>query len=352
LKIYTAAMKYGYSNARVKGMESKLISSSVMKSIEDAKDVDSMLSILFQTDYNAAILKFGGLEINTTMLDFAVSENLASNLNKLADITPNDEKYIIEHMISGFDFNNIKMVLEAIDRHKKFDSISKYIVSSRRFGSDFLQDVMKADNINDAFSKLLRNRQYRNVLSKAYEAYKKTTNVMDAITTIDMEHYKEIGDLSIELTKTHHKSAKILKMDIDMRNIITLLKAKKVEMNFVDISANLIKNGSLSLKYFSEIYNNSDDINSFALKINEFDLKDAVLVYSENNHMLPFEISMRNQIFNKSQKLLEASVLSLNALVDYVYLKEAEVFTIRALIKGKEYGLSKEDISRLIIWRL
>ena len=61
---------------------------------------------------------------------------------------------------------------------------------------------------------------------------------------------------------------------------------------------------------------------------------------------------MRNQIFNTSLKLLRTTVLSFGALVDYIYLKEIEVFTLRALIKSKEYGISKEDLSKLIVWNL
>ena len=61
---------------------------------------------------------------------------------------------------------------------------------------------------------------------------------------------------------------------------------------------------------------------------------------------------MRNQIFNTEPKLLRLSVLSFGSLVDYVYLKEIEVFTLRALIKSKEYGLTKEEISKLVVWNL
>jgi len=68
--------------------------------------------------------------------------------------------------------------------------------------------------------------------------------------------------------------------------------------------------------------------------------------------LLDFEISMRNQIFNASLKLLRLSSLSFGSLVDYVYLKEIEVFTLRALIKSKEYGLTKEEVSRLVVWNL
>jgi vacuolar-type H+-ATPase subunit C/Vma6 len=346
-------MKYGYSNTRAKAMESKLIDSNTMKSIADAKSVDAVLAILFQTDYSSAIVKFGGLEISHTLLDFAISENMAERVNKLAQITPDEDKHIIRKIIARWDLSNVKLVLQAIDRKKPFDAISMYVISSGEFNANFIRDVMKSDNIEDAFATLMRNRTYRPILASALAAYKKSKNVMDAIAKLDEEHYKDLGELSLELVKSHHaQSALLLRLDIDMRNMITLLRAKKTKLKFSDVSANLIINGNVTIKQLERIYNNSDDVISLASKSKIFDLKVAMDAYKNNDQLLSFEISMRNQIFNTSEKMLKTSVLSLGTLVDYIYLKEIEVFTLRALIKSKEYGLSKEDISRLIVWNL
>ncbi|MGD0729111.1 MAG: V-type ATPase subunit [Candidatus Micrarchaeaceae archaeon] len=350
MSLYKNAIKYGYSNTRTKAMESKLIDTSTMRSIADAKDVDSILSILFQTDYNAAITKFGGLEISPLMLDFAVSENMTERINKLAQITPKSDQHIIKKLTARWDLNNVKLVLEAMDRKKPFESIERYIISSSEFNPSLLREVMKYDNIEDAITRLMRNKHYRPMLAKALVSYKKTGNVLDAMATLDIEHYKDLGDLVAELGKD--KSVELLKMDIDMRNMITLLRAKRKMLKFSDVSNNLIENGNMSKRELLRIYTIASDVTSFVLRSKSFDLKDASEIYNQNGQLLTFEISMRNQIFNQSLKLLKTSVLSLGALVDYIYLKEIEVFTLRALIKSKEYGLSKEDIQKLVVWNL
>ncbi len=347
-----AALKYGYSNTRAKAMETKLIDSSVMRSIADAKTVDEVLAILFQTDYNAAIVKFGGLEISNVMLDFAISENLAQRLNRLAEFTPKSDRHIIRKIIERWDLGNVKLVLEAAERKMAYDAISRYIVSSDEFSAESLKEAMRNEGVEHVLEYLMHNRTYRDMLSGALAAYKKTRNVLDAIAMIDSMHYKELGELSLELMKGHDKSAQLLRMDIDMRNIITLMRAKRLGLKFADVSKNLIKNGDVDSRSLARIYNSSDDVVSFVLKTKSFDMNGAVEVYKQNGQLLSFEISMRNQIFNMSRKLLRTSVLSFGALVDYVYLKEIEVFTLRALIKSKEYGLSKDEISKLVVWNL
>jgi vacuolar-type H+-ATPase subunit C/Vma6 len=352
LTLYGRAMKYGYSNTRAKAMESKLIDTATMRSIADAKDIDSVLAILFQTDYNAAITKFGGLAISPIMFDFAVSENMAERINKIAQITPKSDQHMIRRIIARWDLSNVKRVLEAIERKQSYDAISRYIISSTEFTPIILQDAMRTGSIEGALTMLARNPNYKNILDAALVAYKRSGNLLEAMAALDIEHYRELGDLVLELAKKHDAAAAIMRMDIDMRNILTLIRAKRKNLKYADTSPNLIKNGDIELKALAKQYSSSDDVLAFANKIKGFDLKNAAEVYSENGQLLSFEVSMRNQIFNTSLKLLRTSVLSFGSLVDYVYLKEVEVFTLRALIKSKEYGLTKEEISRLVVWDL
>jgi V/A-type H+/Na+-transporting ATPase subunit C len=352
LGIFGRAMKYGYSNTRAKAMESKLIDSTTMKSIADAKSIDAILAILFQTDYNSSIVKFGGLEISPTLLDFAISDNMAEKLNKLASITPREDQRVIRKIIARWDLGNVKLALEALDRKQSYESISKYIVSSSEFGSIMLQEVLKSESIEEALSMLMRNRHYKELLGRALSKYMKTKNLMDALATIDAEHYRELGELALEFSASREKSAELLRMDIDMRNMITLLRAKRKRLKFESISSNIIKNGNVGAGALAGMYNNSDDVVELASKVKAFDLRGAVEIYKGSNQLLTFEVSMRNQIFNESVRLLRSSVLSFGTLVDYIYLKEIEVFTIRALVKANEYGLSKDEISRLVIWNL
>ena len=353
MKSLKYAMRYGYSNARVKAMESKLISGQTMKSMAETKGVDSMLSILFQTDYNAAITKFGGLDIGTTLLDFAVSDNMASRLNKLAQITPKGDQRIVRGIIARWDLENIKLVLEAVDRRMPFDSISRYIIGSGSFGETTIRDAVSSGSVEDAIARLMRSsRTYRKMLALALRAYNAKGSIFDAIAAIDVAHYAELGEIAELLKGMKDKSALLISMDIDMRNMLTMMRAKRKRMPFDSIKGSIINGGSMSSSSLSRMYNSSEDMEALSSRQHVFNLHDAVSVYKEKGHMLVFEVAMRNQIFNASRKLLRSSVLSLGTLVDYVYLKEIEVFTLRALSKAKEYGLTKDEVSGLIVWNL
>ena len=83
-----AARHYGYSSARVKSMESQILDRKLMHDIINAKDVSTILTMLFQTEFKKDIEDFGGMEIKHELIDFALSRNLARNVSKLVQVSP------------------------------------------------------------------------------------------------------------------------------------------------------------------------------------------------------------------------------------------------------------------------
>ncbi len=331
-------------------MESKLMDVATMRSIAEAKNTGSVLAILLQTDYGQALTKFGGMEISPAMLDFALSENLAGRLNALARITPKRDLPIIREMISRWDMNDVKRVLEALDRRQPYDSVSRYIIGAGEFPPAVLQQAMSEGGVEGALARLAHNAHYRQALSGALAAYRRTGNVLDALEAIDMAHYAERATVVDKLEKRRDSAAGLIRMDIDMRNIITLLRAKRGGLRFQQVERKLVANGNTQIAQLAKAYAGCDDVASFAAKLEGFDLSGAIGAYRSDGNMITFEISMRNQIFRTSRRLLRQSLLSVGALVDYVYLKQIEMFTLRALVKSKEYGLTQDEVSRLVVW--
>ena len=116
----------------------------------------------------------------------------------------------------------------------------------------------------------------------------------------------------------------------------------------------LLERGITSVDSLRSMYEGSKDVHELAEKVKSFDLKKPLEVYErkKGKQMLIFEISMRSAIFKRAVALLQHSTLSYAVIMGYFYLKEMEVFTLRMLINGKSYGLTKEEIAEMIDWQL
>ncbi|MDE1850604.1 MAG: V-type ATPase subunit [Candidatus Micrarchaeota archaeon] len=350
---YEAASLYGYSTARVKAMESKMIRKEVMQSIINAKDIPNMLSILVQTDYKRNLEEYGGVNIKSDMIDFALSKNLGNNVDKLITIAPIVNRGIVRAIAGKWDMYNIKLAIEAKEKGASFADISKYVIDYGTYNSTTLKELMNEPNIESMINRAMINSPYRKTLAAALETYRKEKSALSAAITIDKLYYEQMGSIIIRLIDMHHESAQVIKADMDMRNLLMLIRAKRHEMKFADFGGTLIEKGSIKVNQLRELYEGAKDLESMIKEIKVFDLSEELGRYKANKRkeLLIFEMGMKNSIFNKSIKLLKHSVLSIGTIIAYAYLKEIEVFTLRIIIKGKTYGLGREELAKMMVWK-
>lgn len=348
-----AARQYGYSSARAKAMQSELLSHKTIQDVMNAKDSSAILSILFQSSYKTEIEEFGGKEIKNEMIDFALSKNMAKNLIKLIGIAPTTEKKLIRAIVGRWSLYNIKLALEAKDRKQNYDSIARYVIDAGRYDAAAIKEAMREETIDGMLNKFMINSPFYKILKDAQEAYKNTKSAIEAVAAIDKSYYKELGSIIIQLRTIHPESALILKMDIDMKNLLTLIRAKRLNAKFADVEKMLIERGNISMQSLESMYTGSKDIEALVSQVKSLDLQEAVKVYNESKvkRLLTFEIAMKNSIFNNSIRLLKHSILSFGTMLAYAYMKEIEVFTIRIMVNSRLYGLSKEETARLISWK-
>jgi vacuolar-type H+-ATPase subunit C/Vma6 len=348
-----AAVHYGYSSARVKAMESRFMTRRAMSEIANARDVSSMMAILFQGDYREDLERFGGLAIKQELIDFALSRNLARNTGKLVQISPSSDKKTVRGVVGRWDLNNVKLALGAKDRGLGYESIASYVIDYGRYNAAAIKEAMREDSVETMLNRFAINSPYARILRGAADALKKSGSVAEAMAEIDRSYYKDLGGMVLGLRAVHSESALVLKMEIDVRNLLLLVKAKRAGMKFADVSGHIIGNGRMRPGELEQMYNGAGDVEGFVAQIKAYDMKPALDAYrnSRRKQLLLFEIGMRNAVFNESMRMLRHSILSFGTILAYAYMKEIEIFTLRILIHSRAYGLTKEETERLIVWK-
>ncbi|MDE1851948.1 MAG: V-type ATPase subunit [Candidatus Micrarchaeota archaeon] len=348
-----AARRYGYSSARVKVMQSRLLSKKAVDDIANAKDVESVVSILFNSDLKKELEEFGGLGIPAEMIDFALSKNMAKNITKLISIAPTTERKLVRSIVGKWALYNIKLAIEAKDKRKDFDSIARYIVDIGRYDSSAIKEAMREESIEGLLGKFMINSPYYPILKEALDTYKGTRSAIEAIAAIDKAYYRNLRSILMPLRQLSNESALLVKMEIDMKNILTLIRGKRLGMKFSDMDSMLLESGRFSKKALEQAYTDSKDAAELASHLKEMNLAQAADEYkgSKTKQLLTFEIAMKSSIFNSAVRTLSHSILSFGTILAYSYMKEIEIYTLRILINGRLYGLSKEETAKLISWR-
>ncbi len=342
---------YSYSSARVKAMESNLIGAQAMQSIIDAGSIDAALSLLFQQPaYKDNIAKYGGTSIKKDLIDFALSRNLAESVNKLVEIAPTAQRKVMRALVGKWDIQNIRLAIEAKDRGAGFERVAAHIIETS-MGSTVIKEAMRESTVEGVLARLAINSPYAEIIKGASAAYSKSRNLADAIAALDVGYYASLSGVIYEISGAHYQSALIIKMEIDSKNILTLIRGKRAGMKFQAIESYLVSNGSMQKKELEHAYESASSLEDLVQHITRFDLKASLEVYKKTGQLVSFEIGMNNYILNKGLGVLKPAILSFGTMLAYIYLKELEVRTLRIAINSKIYGLSSEEVLRLIAWR-
>jgi len=343
--------RYAYSTARVKAMESELIAPAMMKNIMQAKDIGSILSLLSQTSYKKELEQFGGIKISSDMIDFALSKNLAMNVSKLITITPMEDKSITRAIIGKWDIYNIELAIEAKHSKKSFEDIAKYIIDYGPYNANVIKEALGEASVDGLISKLSINSPYKEILAQALDEFRKSGDALKVNMLIDKLYYQKLGALMPRIRNLSPEAATIIKLDIDMRNMLNLIRAKRYALKFNEISEGIIKNGSLGIEELQAIYENAKNEEDVAKNAKVFDLSNEVEIYKKERRLFVFEIGMRNQILSKGIRMLSHTLLSFGTILAYAYIKDIEVLTLRIIIKSKQYALPQDEVSRMILWK-
>lgn len=347
-----SAMKYAYSNTRVKAMESKLIRKDALERMLAAKEPESIAAMLLQTDYKADVEKLGGVKAMDTLIDFALSSNQGRETSKLISIAPKDQRSLIVAVAGIWDIGNIKIALEAASTGKDFSDISRYLIESQYARPETIKEAMASKNVEGVLEKLMLKTPYSAQIKQAMDTYKKTGSAAEASGALERAYYVRLGATIGRLAMIDPEAAALIRKRIDMRNILTLLEAKKHGSDFAHVSNYLFQNGSLDSIKLEALFRTGRTPESLAENVKIFNLKKAVEEYRESKTkpLLIFEIAIMNEVFASALRGVRHSVLSFGVLIAFLYLKEIEVFTLRVLMKGKGYGLSNDEIRGMISW--
>lgn len=354
LKSYNDAKLYGYSNARVKAMKSKLVGRSVLNEILKTESIPTILARMLQTDYKDYIEQIGDVSQRAELVDLALNKSLVANIEKLVRIAPKRDVKIMERIVGVWDMYNIKLILYTKLMNKDFKYLSRYLIETKNFDDLFVKEALGEQDFYATASKLMQIRSYRDEIVAAVDAYRKTSNITEVNAAIDRVFFAGLGDAITAIQKRSPNAARLIKFDIEMRNVLTLLRSKKSNVKPADVEGLLISNGITSPAQLIKIYAASNDLRDLIGNVKSFDLKQAMERYQagRSKQMLLFEISMRNSMFKKAISILHNTVLNFGVLISYFYLKEIEVFTLRVYIIGRMHGLTSEEVTGMTEWQM
>lgn len=283
------------------------------------------------------------------MVDFALNRSFEASVSKLIEISPRKLRPLIESVVSRRDYQNIKLILRAKALDRQFESISKYMTFSGALDEQTARSALEEQGVEGAARRLMKISDYRKALELALAEYGKSGELTDLEGSLDRSMFVRLGASVKQITKISKQGGALVRLEIEMRNVLTLMRAKRAAMPTEELKNYLFDNGLTKLPVLIAIYESAKSPADIAARSEH---RFALAGLAEQNpgaDILPYELAMKRHILEKARLTLMKSVLSFAVIIAYYYIKELEISSLRSIINGKAYNLSSEEIGRMIV---
>ncbi|AGK62148.1 ATP synthase A1, C subunit [Archaeoglobus sulfaticallidus PM70-1] len=338
--IGTKPSEWAYIVSRVRVMSRKLIPGDEYNKLVNM-DLDEIIRYLEESEYKKEIDELGFKYHGLTLIDYAFSLNLSRTYNKLIRVSKGVPRDLISAYLRRYDIYNIINIIRGKMFNFPVEEVEATIIPAGEYDMEFFKSLMMKESIEE-IAKVFEGTQFYPALEKLVrvcpmsefedDLYKIYYNTLAGIKaeSLDMKYFIDF-----------------IKMEVDIKNIKTILRMKKEGGTADEIMTKIIPRG---------------------LQIHEAEARKlAALELDELMKSLEgywFWEGMKDQVESELSKI-EAALdriwvkkvlskshsypLSILPVMAFILLKKIEIDNLRIIARGKAVGLDNESIKEQLI---
>ncbi|MDS0297579.1 V-type ATP synthase subunit C [Halogeometricum sp. S1BR25-6] len=336
-----------YVNTRVRSRQSQLFSDEDYRKLIRMGPAE-IARFMEESAYEAEINALGSRYSGVDLIEFALNRNLAKQFNDILKWAEGRLYDLIARYLRKFDAWNVKTIIRGIYSDAGRDSVDVDLIRAGEFDDRFLDRLLDATTIEEVVERL-HGTMFDVGLVQAYEDYEETDVLVPLENAVDRAYYENLleGLVVDEATEQYRE---YLEAEIDFRNARNALRLARSGAD-IDPADYYIEGGSLFSA--SELVTLSQNTDELVSKIRDSqygdELSTALDELESVNSLIGFERALETALLEYADSLGNVYPLSVSPVISYILSKEQEVDNIRAIARGREAGLSEDEIEEELV---
>ncbi|MFH0875996.1 MAG: ATP synthase A1 subunit C [archaeon] len=341
-----------YSFARVSVMSTALISANDYKKLIKMKFAE-LIKYLEESDYREEIDRLAIKYTGALLIEKALNENLIKTYKKLQRISNPGTNSMIAQYIKRKDFWNIKTIARAKNKAMPLNEIKDMLLPIGLLDEKKLDLLLKKNTVRE----IIEESGYANVkdMAKALKFYEENKSLSLVENALDKEYYRSSVDYAAMLPDDAKAYKEFLLSEVDLVNIETIIKLKKLGLKQDEIADCLVQGGLLLENKDLLSLIAAKDMKELFKEINKMPYRGAIKKSfencNENSSLAAISSAIDNYLFSKTMQLHYKFSLSINTVIGYMFAKEIEIKNLFTIIKSKQLSLGEGFIEPLLITR-
>ena len=301
----------------------------------------------YTKEINALATELSGADL----LELALNRNLAESFKKLIRISPYELGLLIKEYAKRKDIEDIKTILRGKFTNTDEKLILNSITAAGTLSYDFLVSLLKKESIEEILksNKMVDFALFANGLNDL----KEKNSLVSIENAFDKYYYNNLMQFSKILPKEGALFRNFLQKEVEMLNILTLLRLKKAKLGKEAVRDFIISGSRLSnskIMSMAEV----DDVDELSRILEKTDYKNVIAKgideYKKTGSLIMLEAEFYKHLLRQSILMLHQHPLSIDVILGYMFAKDIEVRNLKIIVKGKQLGLSEQFIESQLVF--
>jgi V/A-type H+-transporting ATPase subunit C len=349
-------MDYGYINARIRAMRSRLLSHRALDDLILKPDLESLIADLENGPYREDIIEAKGRLSGILCIESALRQNFIKTFRKIQDFSRGEKeaKQYVAIFLHRWDVQNIKTILRGKNIHATAEEILDCLVPAGELDEVTLKELLKQPDIK-AVIDLLATWQirYAKPLTESFLGFAKSRDLAILECALDRYYYADALATVRDPTYNNNLIRNLLSLEVDVVNVRTVLRMVRDHVDPADAQRYLIGGG----KEFNE--------ETIALLLSLPTIGDVVKKLAAKQYRflagVP-ETAIRTQKISVIEKELERFLikkgagaflldpLSVASVIGYFWAKYNEITNIRIISRCKTADFPVENLKEELVY--
>jgi V/A-type H+/Na+-transporting ATPase subunit C len=351
----TGATDYGYSNARLRGMRSRLLRSEALERLMQTDDMHQLIQELLQTPYAPDLEE--ALLMGRTAAE--VSEGLKTNLvrtyRKVFGFMNQEAKEISAVLLGRWDVFNIKTILRGKHIELAAGEISEGLLPVGALSQVDLDGLLMQNDIRGVIDTAVTwDLPQAPAMRDGYVEYQRTGELADLELALD-RYYSTwaMRKLSSKRNRNYAMGRRILGIQVDIQNLVMVFRAARENLTPEQSEEYFLYGGNqVGLDMYQRLAALSDiDEILDGLRGTRFGklLDEAAEHYLETMSVASFERALEDYFTRKVIAVGGTDPLGVGIPLAYLWGKQNEVTNVRIIVKSIAVGIPAQRTRRELI---
>lgn len=333
---------YAYVATRARSRRSRLLPSEAYNQLLNL-ELSEIARYIQDLEYRREIDRYGSKLSGADLIESALVDNLAENIGDFLSFSTGQLREILTIYAEKYRVENLKNILRGINQNMSPEDIERLVCPLNNSDKELYGRLYDSKSIEETITRL-EGTSYYPTLRKASEG-RSTDSLQPLEDALDLTYYNDLVDNLPSGGPEAEVYHNFIQLELDIANLKTVLRMR--HRGIKGHKELLINGGTLKVDLLSSVQTLSDLSNM--LEGSKF--QDYILPYIKGDEpdLNSCVHALDEFIATRSKRFSYLYPLSILPVLDYLLKKEREVRNLRAIVRGKQIGLSNEKIEELVV---